>query len=361
MNQNSQTPNSRRKTKSSRATGGGKNLLEGHINHVGLIAAWRTDFWNTLNVMAPHVSGNLDENLCPIDGCAYLDLMQKRIGLALEYIILDTDELNWSGGVIRSFEFGHELVNDLVLEIILENPDDENFPQRLPGTREEKLMQLHACMIALIARGQSGRASELAQMADGLLWMFLNLENQGMLKPYYDKKFGPKKNQLKLLLYLVRCIQTGFLPTRRTLRIKVFNKDMDEGNLSRLLNGLEIAKFIPRDTNARKGDNEFTFYPIIRPLDGWPNGEYIKFIASKKIDQSQSENLVDAEPDTAAYCSIRLSGNPEMAQCEIRRIRESLGPAYWQLLIQFGMGELGTHQDLQVFVERLASIGLELK
>ncbi len=326
------------------------------------MAAWRTDFWNTMNKLAHHISTNRDEDLWPVDGNAYLDLMQNRIALALEYIVLDTEELKECGGTIRSFEFGRELVSDLILKTVFNNPDDENFPERLPGNLEEKLIKLHACMIALIARGQSGSACVLARMADVLFWIFLNLDSAGMLKSPYDKMLGPDKNKIKLLLYLARCIQSGVLPTKKTLRVEVFGENRDEGNFSRLLNGMELRKFIPRETTARKEGSALTFHPI-RPLsEGWGlSDEYIRLIDSKYPDQKPYGNQSDAEPDTAPYCSIRPSADPEMAQCEIRRIRESLGAAYWQLLIQFGMGELETPEDLKVFVERLASIGLELK
>jgi hypothetical protein len=362
MSQKSSTPKSTKKTRLSGSTSGGKNPQAPHLDYLRIMAAWRTDFWNTMDKLAPHVSANLDDDLWPVDGNAYLDLMQNRIATALEYIILDTEELKEFRGVVRSFEFGHELVADLVLKIILGEPDDEKLLEDFRGNLEDKLIQIHACTIALIARGQLRSACELARMAEVLLWIHLNLDSMGMLKPPYDKKFGPEKNRLKLLHYLASCIQRSVFPTLKTLRIEVFGDDMDNGNFSRLLNGMLIRDFIPGETTARKENSALTFHPIRPLLEGWSvTDEYIRLIASRYPDRKPYGNLADAEPDIAPFCSIRPSGNSEMAQSEIRKIRESLGAAYWQFLIQFGMGELETPEDLQVFVERLASIGLELK
>lgn len=366
MSRNPKIPQSRKKTKTPGSTGGGKNPQPTHLDYLPIMAAWRTDFWNTMNKLAHHISANRDEDLCPVDGNAYLDLMQTRIALALEYIILDTEELRERRGVVRSFEFGHALVDDLVLKIIFGDPEDKNLPESppetLPGNLEDKLLRLHACTIALIARGQLRSAFELARMAEGFLWIHLNLEVAGILKAPYDKMLGLEKKRIKMLLYLAQCIQRSVFPTHKTLRVEVFSDNMDSGNFSRLLKGLEVAKFIPRNTTRPKDRSVSTFHPIKPLLDGFgKRDEYIKLIASQRPIGTREGNLSDVEPDTALSYSIKPSGNPEMAHCEIRRIRESLGAAYWQLLIQFGMGELESHEDLKAFVEKLASIGLELR
>lgn len=364
MSTNSKKSSSGSKANERASSGGGKNpeAVGAHpVDYIGLMAAWRADFWNTMGKMLPHISADHKYSLWPANGKSFVELIQKRMALGLEYIIFDAEEFWESKAKIGSFEFGYKCATNLVLEHVLRNHAEASPFQSMGEDSEVTLTRLQACMIALIARGETGRAYELARMTDGLLWINENLVSTRMLHPPYDKIHGRDKQRIKLLLDLAAFIQDGKIPTHKTLRIEVFGGNMDSGNFSRLLKGMEIAKFIPRDSTASKGDKGLTFYEIRRPLDGWPNEKYIKFIASKKIDQSHSENTVDAEPDTAPYCSIRPSGDPEMAQCEIRRIRESLGAAYWQLLIQFGMGELETPEDLQVFVERLASIGLELK
>jgi hypothetical protein len=88
---------------------------------------------------------------------------------------------------------------------------------------------------------------------------------------------------------------------------------------------------------------------------------YRKLLKSQRATETSDEKLPCEEPTIALGRSIKPLENPEMAQCEIRRIRESLGAAYWQLLIQFGMGELESYEDLEAFVEKLDRIGLELK
>jgi len=217
-------------------------------------------------------------------------------------------------------------------------------------------------MIALIARGDSGSAREWSRMTDELLWIHETLDISGMLKRPYDKGLGREKQQIKLLVGLAGMLRAGKLPTLKALRMEVFGEDMDAGNFSRLLKGLEVAKFIPRDTTRPKDPSVSTFHPMKPLSDGWAQrDEYIRLIASQRRSGTRGGNLSEVKPDTAPYCSIKPSGNPDMANCEIRRIRESLGAAYWQLLIQFGMGELESREDLKTFVEKLASIGLELK
>lgn len=367
MSRDSRPQHSKRKPKANPSSGDAKGPGKRPVDYPRLIAAWRTDFWDTMAKMVPHVSApnvsvDRDDDPKPVDEGANFDLIQSTIGLGLEYVILDIDTLSQHGGEAPSFDFGFSCLTDLVQRIFLENREDENDLNRLPGDLEQNLVRLHACMIALIARGDSGSARELSRMTDALLWIHGNLDISGMLKPRYDKGLGPEKQHIKLLLGLAHMLRAGKLPTHKALREEVFGKSMDAGNFSRLLKGLKVAKFIPRETTRPKDKSVSTFYPI-KPLseDLGQRDEYIRLIASHRQSGTRGGNLFEVEPDTAPYCSIKPSGNPEMAHCEIRRIRESLGAAYWQLLIQFGMGELESYEDLRAFVEKLASIGLELK
>lgn len=358
-----------RKSEANTSSDGGKDPGKTPVDYPRLIAAWRADFWGAIGKMIPHVSVDsdedpqpVDEDPQPVDERANFDLIQNTIGLVLEYLILDIDTLSHHGGEAPSLDFGFSCLSDSALRIFLENREDENDFNRLPGDLEQNLVRLRACIIALIAAGDLESASKLLRMTDELLWIHGNLDITGMLKPGYDKMLGPEKQQIKLLVGLASMLQEGNLPTRKALRIELFGNKIDAGNFSRLLKGLKVAKFIPRESTRPKDPNASTFLPIKPLSDGLEQRkECIKLIVTKGRYGTHDKNLSRVKHHTAPNCSIKPSGNPEMAHCEIRRIRESLGAAYWQLLIQFGMGELESYEDLSAFVENLASIGLELK
>jgi hypothetical protein len=73
------------------------------IEYMELLAAWRTEFGRAIEMMAKHVNNNSFDFEIPLDGPVFLNHIQNRLGLALEYVVLDADEraLSWPP------KFGH--------------------------------------------------------------------------------------------------------------------------------------------------------------------------------------------------------------------------------------------------------------
>jgi hypothetical protein len=361
MSQDPRAQHSKRRSKANSSSSGGTDPGNRSVDYPRLIAAWRADFWGTISKMLPHLSVDRNEDPKPIDEGANFELIPSTIALALEYLVLDIDALSDDGGEDTTARIAFSCLTDLMQSIFLENREDQNDFNRLSGDVEQNLVRLHACIIALIARGDSVRVRELSRMTDDLLWIHRNLDISGMLRPPHDKGLSSEKQKIKLLVGLARMLQAGKLPTVKALRMELFG-NIDAGNFSRLLNGLGVAKFIPRETTRPKDPHASTFFPIeLLPDDVVQMLGYRKLLKSQRATETSDEKLPCEEPTIALGRSIKPLENPEMAQCEIRRIRESLGAAYWQLLIQFGMGELESYEDLEAFVEKLDRIGLELK
>lgn len=337
------------------------------LEYVGLSAAWRNDFGQGIEKIAEHVNTNFSDIELPLNGPQFLHFIQERIGLALEFVILDSDEQGQFGGEPRSYTYALDRVMDLAVRFLC--GDQDGIPvESQPGDSSEKIMLIQSCMIALIARGEVYQAWKLGRMLGAVLWIAQNLDKTGMLKQGPDKEFGPEKDKIKLLVALAKCIKARWLPSKKALRLLAFPKGKQESNFSKMLSNMEIGKYIPNEPTGYKGSrkpkapNDAAVHPI-KPSKDWEAAwgalnDHLK--SEKRENLNPNSVLMDAEPDTAPWCSIKPSGDPKMVSWEIRKIRDSLGTAYWVLLIQFGMGELETPQDLELFVEKLGNIGLDL-
>jgi len=63
---------------------------------------------------------------------------------------------------------------------------------------------------------------------------------------------------------------------------------------------------------------------------------------------------------TSNMLSIKPSGDPELIDRDIRKIKERLGPFYSLIRIQFGMSEIEEPEELKKFEQNLSDMGLAL-
>lgn len=318
-----------------------------------LETAARQDMANLLIEFAEHARD--ESNMQWIEGNEEHGSMLARIGTSLEYCISDAEALDEWGGEIISYDFGVTCVLDLAMCIIAARPDKEGNFERDQQDRTSLVNQIHACMIALIARGEVQNAVDLARLAAAL--RCLAVENDDVsIKEGHNKKVSTAREQLKILVVVISFIGVWEIPTKKAVRLEAFDNRMDPARFSRLISGMAIVNALPDDpTNLGDKDSGKTF--DVKPgnvsafslIDGGSAAKR-KIINDRVNFQATREML-----------SLKPSGDPNLVHSDVRKIKESLGPVYFLLLIQFGMGEIDKPEDLDRFVNNLSDIGLELK
>jgi hypothetical protein len=215
---------------------------------------------------------------------------------------------------------------------------------------QEKTSLFQSLLITLILDGQLQEAWELAYIFGACSWIRKNHEKNGTLQRGNEKQAIQISRKLKLLTKFAKLIAENKLPTKMGLRIETFGESFDAAQHTRLLQDMEIRAFIP---NAPNNGRKVEYYQISSHTDASLANSFPSIPTAQKIVQNRDETL-------APWSSIVPSLNPNMAQSEIRTIRESLGPVYWFLLIQFEMTELQSVEDLEAFLDNLHKIGMTL-
>ncbi len=306
-----------------------------------LLVAWNADFRDVIFTLGKHVENQTE--LPWLESFTGLSDIIARLGKSFENIVSDCERLKQFGGEVLSYEYGLQSILDWT-RIALSHSAGNNPPMAESEDEAGRLViEVQSCMMALIAQGYAQKAADLGHLAGACFWIKRHKAGRDadMLKAGPRKKCSKVIDRLQILLQLQALLAQGKIPTKKTLRISSF-LSKDGSNFTGLLKGMAIETLLPNEAKLRKAlkDSSGTLHPgwVFRGLPGEESENYILVVRSSKP-----------------------AGNRKIADVEIRRIKESLGPVYHMLLIQFGMRELQSTNDLRVFECRLAKLGLELK
>ena len=311
-----------------------------------LWVAWNADFREVIFTLGKHVENQSE--LPWLESFTSLSDIIARLGKSFEFIVSDCEGLKEFGGEVLSYEYGLQCILDSA-RIALTRSAGSNSP--MPESEDEAgrlVIEIQSCMMALIAQGYTQKAADLGRLAGACFWIKQHNagEDEDTLKAGSRREYGKDIDRLRILLFLHSQLAQGNIPTKKALRQSaVPNKD--QSNFTGLLRGMTIQPLLPDETKGRKSlkDSSGTLH------QGWffrnpPKG-------CEPLEEHENHILVER--------SLKPSGNRQMVDVEVRRIKKSLGPVYHMLLIQFGLRVLQSTNDLRVFEYRLAKLGLALK
>ena len=308
-----------------------------------LWVAWNADFREVIFTLGKHVENQSE--LPWLESFTSLSDIIARLGKSFEYIVSDCEGLKEFGGEVLSYEYGLQCILDWA-RIALSFSAGSNSP--MPESEDEAgrlVIEVQSCMMALIAQGYAQKAADLGRLAGACFWIKEHNagEDEDTLKAGSRREYGKDIDRLKILLHLRAMLAQRQIPTKKALRLSAL-RGKDGSNFTEILKGMAIQPLLPDEAKVRKAlkDSSGTLH------SGW---------VFREVPGEENENYILVE------WSSKPTGNRKMTvtDVKIRRIKESLGPAYHMLLIQFGMPELQSTRDLRVFECSLAKLGLALK
>jgi hypothetical protein len=329
----------------------GGRLISGRL--LQLLSAWKEDFRQVLSVLCEHVKVQSDVNW--LGGDDNLTAIQARLGRALELVIYDVQASAECGGNGQSFETGLDCLLELTREAFTHRTSGESL-HGIPEEPEAHMaLEIQSCLIALIARGEVQGAVDLARSVGACSRIITHWNRSDLLEPGYQKRFGPELDRLRILATLSSQLENGCIPTLKALRISAFSQEKDAGDFNRLLVNMKIKELLPNESTGSGNPPTGTLHQGMFPVDSDLASEF-----PESASQLKAINNKISEIDDSWQQGLKPSGDTTMIDVEIRRIKESLGPVYHLLLIQFGMDELETTEHLDLFIAHLSGLGLEL-
>lgn len=327
---------------------------------VRIQTACMQDFQEVLLELCAHVENETD--MFWLQGDENLPNIVARLETSLAWIVADAEELEENGGEIRSYEAGLEFVIELAMAVLFE-PKANNASQMGNACDLSDLVRkIQSCLIALIARGDVQKAFDLARLAGACRWVQRYMNEEKFVRPGARNDLSSHPNKLKLLVELARWLKQGRIPTHKALRIAVFPAGKDPGDFNDLLKGMRIHAELPKESTGRGNPEKGSLHPgqVIKVekamSERTASPDFVKF---SDVQEEIAEKI--GTVTLTAQQSLQPSGDPLLVDSEVRRIKESLGPVYSLLLIQFGMGEIEEAEKLELFVKHLDDLGLKFK
>lgn len=317
---------------------------------IELEAALKQDVFNLLGELASQAKD--ETNLGLIDGFENPENLYPRLESALKYIILDDVSRENLGGKIYSYEYGKTKVFELayiVFKSSVINGDKYDQTDILFLAN-----QIHACMIALIAIGKVQQAFEIARLA-GAIKCIKNPDAEGAIKDGSLKKTSAQCTQIRILKVLIGFLNNNEIPSKMALRLEYNNSGMKiyDAQFSRLLSKMKICKWLhdsqrhgnPTDGTIHKVKSIFASFPDQKELDA----------KLATVDHNCANSIMSDLPN------LQCDNESELIGFKITTIKEKFGPAYWIMLIQFGMCPVIDQEGLELFEKKLSEMGLALK
>jgi len=353
----------------------GDNVLPNRLTQ--LEAAAKADLYDVLIKLANNAKDKF--NLDWIKGDVQHESMLSRIALSLEYIIQDADAIyedlaaakvnagadsidaldnavNEASGDALSYKFGFDRVLKLALSIISAPDVEEPMKEGEEPDTSNLIRQIHACQIALIVRGQAQQAFNIGCLVGALKCFKANDEDE--FQPFEEGKIkssGPDLARIKILGIVFLWLKQEIIPSKKFIRLAIQKEPMSDAQFSRYLKPLRIRKLLhanPKHSELNdRGLLEDLKLPKLDPLPVCNDASQRLREANDKLDTLATSQMLSLKP----------SGDPDLVDNDVRRIKESLGPVYFLLLIQFGMAEIEEPEELMEFVQNLSDIGLAFK
>lgn len=270
--------------------------------------------------------------------------IQRRFSKSLEYFTSDTQ---WC------IDHGTPLSHSIGMESVLKLYEAKKAgdPEKVEKAASVLLEEVNASLVALIWRGCAEMAFDITRFAGTLARLDEINKN--------TDPFGGHSGRIakfKILFKIQEFLLRFEVPTQKALHQSCL-PNLDKAHFSRMLATLRVQNSIPADTTSPKS---------IQAGKGTVHRLNLTFPDLDKIFFDIKEILPDFElikhitdaPSNPHQPIILWSMVPEMIDNDIRKIKEHLGEVYSILLHKFGMNQIESYEDLQIFESNLSKIGL---